>query len=264
MSVLSTPSSRLSSIDQVQALRSTLQVDKVPDDLHLAGLGLPSESHERWQRIQAALADLRDGYEFALSLGRELWDFAVEIEVLQERGLRANELRWLIFKGWVVHAHEVTSRSSDRRCFTAGGPGRFDSTSCFTLTAAGARLLERLLPGSPEPSPAISEPAPDLVVPRWDQERQELRLAQFLIKRFKVPANTQGLVLCTFQEENWPPRIDDPLPGHPEQDRKRRLHNTINALNRNQIHPLVRFLGDGRGQGIRWELSSQASWLKSG
>ena len=271
MSLLATPRpNRLPTVESAPALRTRLPVDQdssdpAPNDLqlHFTELGLPSESHERWLRIQAALSDLRDGYEFAMSLGREVWDFAVEIEVLQERGLRANDLRWLIFKGLAVHAHEVTSRSSDRRCFTAGGPGRFDAASCFTLTPAGARLLERLLPGPPEPSSSASEPTAELIVPRWDQERQELRLAQFLIKRFKVPANTQGLVLSTFQEENWPARIDDPLPGHPEQDRKRRLHNTINALNRNQIHPLVRFLGDGRGQGIRWELSSQAGWLKS-
>jgi len=81
------------------------------------------------------------------------------------------------------------------------------------------------------------------MVPKWDPQRQELRLAQYLIKRFKVPASTQRVILATFEEEKWPPRIDDPLPGHPEQDRKRRLHNTINALNRNQIHPLVSFLG---------------------
>ena len=162
-----------------------------------------------------------------------------------------------------MHAHEVTGRSSERRSFTAGGPGRFDGASCFVLTPAGARLLERLLPPPADAEETSSEPNCDTIVPRWDQERQELRLAQYLIKRFKAPASTQGLVLCTFQEENWPPRIDDPLPGHPEQDRKRRLHNTINALNRNQIHPFIRFLGDGRGEGIRWELSSQASWMKS-
>ena len=245
-------------------LDTAYPINPTPSELQLAELGLPSESHERWQRLQAALADLRDGYEFASSLGREVWDFAVEIEGLQQRGLRANELRWLIFKGWVVHAHEVTENSSERRRFTAGGPGRFDASSCFVLTPAGARLLERFLPPPGGPATATVEPAADQVVPRWDQERQELRLAQFLIKRFKAPANTQSLVLSTFEEENWPARIDDPLPGHPEQDRKRRLHNTINALNRNQIHPFIRFLGDGRGEGIRWELSSQASWMTLG
>jgi hypothetical protein len=273
MSLLSPPASNRPVVDRATAERippdgpapallAELQVEPASADLRISVLGLPNESADRSQRVQAALADLRDGYEFALSLGRDVWDFAVEIEDLQAHGLRANELRWLIFKGWVVHAHEVAARSSERRSFTAGGPGRFDRTSCFALTPAGARLLERLLPGPIEPT--ADEATCDALIPRWDQERQELRLADYLIKRFKVPANTQGLVLGTFQEEGWPARIDDPLPGHPEQDRKRRLHNTINALNRNQIHPFIRFLGDGRGEGIRWELTSQASFLQSG
>ena len=40
----------------------------------------------------------------------------------------------------------------------------------------------------------------------------------------------------------------------PEQEPKQRLHTTVNALNRNQKNHLIRFRGDGRGEGIRWEL----------
>ena len=51
-------------------------------------------------------------------------------------------------------------------------------------------------------------------------------------------------------------RIDDPLSPKLDQDPKRRLHDTINSLNRNQKRPLVRFLGDGSGQCVRWEFIS--------
>jgi hypothetical protein len=34
---------------------------------------------------------------------------------------------------------------------------------------------------------------------------------------------------------------------------KRRLHDTIARLNRNQRHPLLRFLGDGTALGLSWE-----------
>ncbi len=61
------------------------------------------------------------------------------------------------------------------------------------------------------------------------------------------------MVLTAFEEEAWPVRIDDPLPPHPEQDPKRRLHDTITSLNRHQRRPLIRFVGDGSGEGIRWE-----------
>ena len=241
----------------VDPLVVPLPADWAADDEGPAGAIADFDEQQRWRRMLTALGDLRDGYEFALNLGREAWDFAVEIDELQRRGLRTNDLRWLIFKGWVAHAHENKLASSHQRCFTLGGPGRFDESSCFVLTAQGAdaiagrgglRFNTLLTSGQ-----VLAEPA----VPLWDPQRQELRLANSLIKRFKVPAYTQGIVLSAFEEERWPARIDDPLPGHPEQDRKRRLHNTINALNRNQINHLVRFCGDGRGLGIRWELTSR-------
>jgi hypothetical protein len=64
----------------------------------------------------------------------------------------------------------------------------------------------------------------------------------------------QEAILMAFEEEQWPPRIDDPLPGHPDLLPKRRLHDTIKSLNRNQKNSLIRFMGDGTGEGIRWEL----------
>jgi len=93
-------------------------------------------------------------------------------------------------------------------------------------------------------------------VPIWDRERQELRLGGILVKQFKVPAPNQEIILSTFQDDGWPPRIDDPLPPQHNQDSKRRLHDTINALNRNQKQSLLRFLGDGSGEGIRWQAIS--------
>jgi hypothetical protein len=90
--------------------------------------------------------------------------------------------------------------------------------------------------------------------PRWDYQRQELRLGDAIVKQFKVPAANQERILAAFEEEGWPVRIDDPLPPNAEQNPKRRLHDTINSLNRNQKQHLIRFTGDGSGQGIRWEL----------
>ncbi len=78
------------------------------------------------------------------------------------------------------------------------------------------------------------------------------------MKQFKVPAANQERILAAFEEEGWPIRIDDPLPPNSEQDSKRRLHDTINSLNRNQKQNLIRFVGDGSGQGVRWELVGNA------
>ena len=70
----------------------------------------------------------------------------------------------------------------------------------------------------------------------------------------KSQRRTKETIRAAFQEVEWPPRIDYPLPLHPDQDPKRRLHDAINTHNRHQKHRLVHFLGDGTGEGVRWEL----------
>lgn len=73
------------------------------------------------------------------------------------------------------------------------------------------------------------------------------------MKRYRVPARNQELILAAFQEEGWPEFIDDPLSPEPEQDPKRRLQVTIKSLNRNQLAALLRFHGNGNGLQISWE-----------
>ena len=90
-------------------------------------------------------------------------------------------------------------------------------------------------------------------VPHWDSSRHELRLGGRLVKQFKQPSPNQETILMAFEEERWPARIDDPLPPVAEQCPKRRLHDAIKCLNRNHKSPLVRFRGDGTGEGIVWE-----------
>ena len=61
------------------------------------------------------------------------------------------------------------------------------------------------------------------------------------------------LVLSVFEEEGWPRHIDDPLPHVENLEPKRRLHDTIQCLNRKHRVSLLRFLGDGTGLGVCWE-----------
>lgn len=42
-------------------------------------------------------------------------------------------------------------------------------------------------------------------------------------------------------------------PPQPGIEPKRRLHETVYSLNRNQKRFLIRFFGNGNGQGVRWE-----------
>jgi hypothetical protein len=208
-------------------------------------------------RFQAGLSILLEAYDYACQLQRPAWDFAVEIHCLRSAGLTNSDLRWLSCQQLVEHAAEMTRAGQESRDFQPTGPLTFTKSTCFVLTETGVALARQ---GHVSPNPSAQEPAPPIPtaglppVPKWDRERQELRLGKLVVKQFKVPAPNQEIILAAFEEEHWPPRIDDPLPPQPDQDAKRRLHDTINTLNRHQRNPLIHFLGDGTGEGVRWQL----------
>jgi hypothetical protein len=92
--------------------------------------------------------------------------------------------------------------------------------------------------------------------PTWDCHLRELRVGDLVIKRFRQLARNQVTVLASFQELRWCRRIDDPLPRDSEPDPKRRLRDTVFALNRNHIaRNVLVFEADGTGTGIIWKWS---------
>lgn len=214
-----------------------------------------------------ALGLLLQSRIYAQQLERSVWDFAVEIQTLREMGLRFNDLRWLIFQGLAEHARELTRVTDTSRSFGAIGTSLFTKRACFVLTESGVPFAEtasRMQLGVPhtrrvattmgssyvlrENSPPNSE-----TIPCWDCDLREIRYAGKLVKQYKLPSPNQEAILMTFEEERWPRRIDDPLPPHPHCDPKQRLHDTIRSLNRNQKTRLLRFKGDGTGEGVLWE-----------
>jgi hypothetical protein len=196
--------------------------------------------------VRAALGLLLQAHRYAEQVGCTAWDFAVEIHLLARAGSNHNDLRWLVCKNYLCHATEVTAPHSDRRCFRGDGPLRFGDATCFVLTEQGVAFANAVC------GAAAAETAPARPVPRWDPDRQELSFDGALVKQFRSPAPNQFLVLTALQEEDWPPRIDDPLPPLPSVEPKRRLHDTIQALNRHQHAPRIQFMGDGRGVGVLW------------
>lgn len=212
-------------------------------------------------RIRAGLAQLAQARVYAQDAGHDVWDFAIEIKRLSALGLTPSDLRWLVCKGYVEHAREVTQPGEPGRAFRPAGDLTFCKRSCFVLTQAGAALARNVSATAavtPKPRAAEvsedGEDCPQPPAPDWDPDRRELRLDGKLVKQYKLPSPNQETVLMAFQEEGWPPVIDDPLPPQPEQDPKRRLHDTVKSLNRSQKNRLIRFMGNGTGQGVRWEL----------
>jgi hypothetical protein len=198
-------------------------------------------------RICAALALLLQVADYASARHVPLWDCAVEVSQLHAVGLTNNGLRWLADRGWVELAAEGPARGK-HRTFRRGPGLRITDLTCAVLTEAG-RAAARALPAGPGNGTAGPER-----VPHYDRDRRELRLGDQVVKRFRQPAGNQELILLAFEEQDWPPRIDDPLPPEPGQDRKERLRDTVKALNRRQILPLVHFATDGSGEGVLGKL----------
>lgn len=217
--------------------------------------------------LRASLSELLKAWRFALLARRDAWDFALERRRLLDLGVCDTELRWLVCMGYAEHCREETRPEDESRRFRPGKNTVFQKRTCFVLTDKGVSFAAGVLGIRQEscatnnarasenddaPSSSSSMPATANAVV-WDAERHELRCGGRLVKQYKWLAANQEMILAAFQEENWPPRIDDPLPPQAEKDSKRRLHDAIKCLNRNQIHKLIHFRGDGTGEGVIWE-----------
>jgi hypothetical protein len=198
---------------------------------------------------------------YAHELHRPQWDFAVQWSELRRTGLAQCDLRWLACKGYIQQDAAGFKPCGGERSSTRSTAKRVSDRSSFVLTARGTALAQALLLRWAEsgnesasslsiiPHAALSAP-----IPCWDRQRRELRIGPSIVKRFFVPAENQEAILAAFEEEAWPAHIDDPLSPVPGIDPKRRLHSTIQCLNRNQQAKLLHFHGDGYGRGVRWEL----------
>ena len=208
--------------------------------------------------LQPGIAELVKASALALDAGQDKWDFALELRVLRRHGLSESDLRWLMCKGIVEHARELSRKGDCRRTFRSKNTLKFKKRSCFVLADDFAQKIP-----DNERSVLSFRPKQNLhreVVPCWNGDRHELYLADLLVKRFRWPARNQETILASFEEDGWPVEgIDDPLPPRSEKDPKQRLRDTVKCLNRYQTNRFIRFRGDGTGERVLWELTTKAS-----
>lgn len=213
-------------------------------------------------KFQAAISLLLEARLYAEKTGSSPWEFAVEAQELARRGLTVNDLRLLTRLKFVEHAWEVTALHDPVRRFTRTSNGSFSQASCFVLTTAGVTALASTWMAAPQSAKVevrtvrIMNADPEAVktaAPHWNRERRLLTFDGVIVKQFRWPATNQERILSTFEEENWPVRILDPLAPAPEQVIKQRLRETIKSLNRGQTNAQIHFRGDGTGAGIIWE-----------
>jgi hypothetical protein len=217
------------------------------------------------QNLRLALAPLLHARQYAQRVGRRIWEFAIEIEQLRSSGLTNSDLRYLLSMRYAAHAIEVTPQNSPERVFHEVRNLMLTDKTCFVITkrgesaaleatAASGHLDRRVTRRSAQgDGPAAIGEAK---TPEWLDDRRELWLGDQLIKQYRLPAANQVTILRAFEEEGWPPRIADPLPPRGDEDPRRRLHDAIHKLNRNQIHPLVRFSGCWFPPSVFWALTS--------
>lgn len=218
------------------------------------------------REVQAALEQLARAASYAHDAGSSPWDFAVEAESLFNLGLTASDLRWLVTKGYLEHAFEITCDGDAQRRFQPCQHLAFGERTCFVLTDLGARLtapqglVAARTSADEAPKKSDAPPAAESAksLPYWDNQRRVLCVGRRIVKKFRVPSFCQEAILSAFEEEGWPPAVDDPLPPLLDQDPKRRLRDTLKSLNTNQANALLRFRGDGSGSRILWEFKEPA------
>lgn len=228
--------------------------------------------NQRWiyQRLTKSLQLLLTAANYVETSKCDRCQMAIRIEELKETGIQATDCRWMLIGGLVEHYTETTYPGDKARSFRIGD-AILSSNSCFMLTQKGTDFVAELMIeqfassetnfaswGSSQSDPyraaQVSGPAKRKALePSWDAQRQELWYGGKLVKQYRIPSPNQVAILAAFEEESWPARIDDPLPQHFEIDPRRRLNDTIRNLNRSRINLLIRFSGDGSGQGILWE-----------
>jgi hypothetical protein len=230
----------------------------LPSQLVVAATPVPAAA-------AAALRLLLCAAEYAADAGGDPWQFAVELDELQRAGLTRSDLRWLLAKRLLEHADETTVPGDPVRSFRPLAPTAWTSRTCCLLTGSGRSRFRAELGGQAEvheeesnaPSPdndvRATSPLRPVASPHWDPNRRELRFCGQIVKRYRVPAPNQEIILTAFEEEGWPEFIDDPLIPDDDQEPKWRLQATIKSLNRHQLAPLIRFHGNGNGLQVHWD-----------
>ena len=207
---------------------------------------------------ESVLASLLEAYEAASQAGDCRWQFAVEASVLLAQGASINLLRSLVRARLAEHRQEKSKPQDETRKFLPLMNLSLPDRSCLVLTDAGIAYTREALQGlraqhTSTIAGLLSKGMPQSrQTPDWDASRRELRIAGQLVKSYRVTAVNQERVLVAFQSAGWPECLDDPLPQTPDQDRKRRLHRTIQKLNHLARRELLCFRGDGTGRRICW------------
>lgn len=212
-------------------------------------------------QLQSGLAVLLQAFDFARGTASNPWDFAVERSVLYDSGLSHNDLRWLLASRFAEHGIELPPGDNERRSVRTVKSFQFHGDSCFILSVAGADFARSRLLDHQQHHPAELQCEPDQDSAahsstsgnlRWNRETRRVIYGGVPCIELTRAAENLETVLEAFEKTGWATQIHDPFPQDKSGNRKRRLHNTINALNRCQSIPRIHFSSADSGHAIRW------------
>lgn len=204
--------------------------------------------------LAAALSPLRllvrliEAAARAEALNLERTQFAITIADLHICGVTTDDLRFLKGRGWVV-AHCGRRRGTSKKRSLLERP---DAIGAFVISDAGIRAACDIRAALLADDGSATTERANQPIPNWDDQAGNLFFRGALVKHLSRRAVLQRFVLNVEQECGWPRRLDDPLPPRQSTVPKCRLNNLIKKLNAHRINPLIRFEGDGTGEGICW------------
>src|SRR5438094_2533225 len=160
-------------------------------------------------QLRPALQTLLRASSYADECRADRWQFAVDLAELTASGATLTDIRWLIHRGFVLHGKETTVPGDAQRSFRPLPATAISADAHLVLSPAGAKELEAGIRGLTSKSPGeVSSEAPiergdsveaTAAKPEWDVSRRELRYQGQVIKRYRVPAKNQELILTAFQ-----------------------------------------------------------------
>ena len=186
------------------------------------------------------------------------WTNPIGIATMRADWVPDHVLGWMLYQKHIVHLQRPMRHDMRRAADEATESVIFGDHSRFFLTGIGEAFAEEFAAGFISRCDRDFAAAWDLLVmgtllPRYDKDERVFSWGGHVLKHFGQLACNQELVLLAAEEVGWPRWFDDPLLRVRGKSPKRRLHDTIQDLNRHQTPYLVHFKGDGTGTRIGWE-----------
>jgi hypothetical protein len=177
----------------------------------------------------------------AQTTGRDPWDIALGLPELEAAGLTYDDLCELIARRLLAHKVEKIGRGGRRTLVRPRG-SELSPRSHFLLTAAGVRWAEYLVASDPASNPTTPSEGESRTRPEWDAGRRLLSYTGRLVLKLSPQASIRKLILDSFQEDNWKPRIDNPITARSAgDDAGKRLRDALGGLNHSQLWRVLWF-----------------------